>query len=559
MYIINRKGEKEPVAYEKIVSRVRRMCSGLDYHYVDANLVAQKVVASLESGMHTSRIDQITIEECIKLAIAHPDYLLLAGRIAISDLQKRVPKAGGFDPILENAIVHGRDDVFENITMFREFCNRYVRKDEHGLPVERIQHVLMRMAIKYTDTQAKAIEMYKAMSNGYYLPVQLNAVRTTLDENTCVKWMLASSAEIEFCMSKYHITNELIDMIDCVGAYTKSKINLSIDAWHMDISKSLELKARPGDCVYVPRLLIQRAIQDNDGIWSTFDPVDVPDLLDAKDDAAFEEAYARYENMPAVRKTQCPADTMLWALASWCEKTPSNRLVFGTCLTSGALAREERMAVALNLTKFVTPQEAAFDADLLVKIVRDTVPSGMCVAIHGFADTILAMCTSYAADGMLLQQRIVDVLHSYNLQASVSCPRVFGHMVSNGFEPLESITFEVDGQPVVYPTLVRHLVAEGQWDTDVRDMITIGGDNDRTEWMTTTIRDVSTGRLIDLTSDRQGDVIRVCDSGRHFVDAVKHACQAKTIGSIEYLPHKSHRYTLAPITRLRSIESVVNQ
>lgn len=43
MHVVKRDGRREPVMFDKITARIRRLCWGLDEQYIDPVLVAQKV------------------------------------------------------------------------------------------------------------------------------------------------------------------------------------------------------------------------------------------------------------------------------------------------------------------------------------------------------------------------------------------------------------------------------------------------------------------------------------------------------------------------------------
>lgn len=43
MHVVKRDGRREPVMFDKITARIRRLCWGLDERYIDPVLVAQKV------------------------------------------------------------------------------------------------------------------------------------------------------------------------------------------------------------------------------------------------------------------------------------------------------------------------------------------------------------------------------------------------------------------------------------------------------------------------------------------------------------------------------------
>ena len=59
-FVVKRDGKQEPVQFDKISVRIERLCRGLEG--VDALVVAQKVVAGVFSGVHTSRLDELAAE-----------------------------------------------------------------------------------------------------------------------------------------------------------------------------------------------------------------------------------------------------------------------------------------------------------------------------------------------------------------------------------------------------------------------------------------------------------------------------------------------------------------
>ena len=90
------------------------------------------------------------------------------------------------------------------------------------------------------------------------------------------------------------------------GGKRKGAVCAYLETWHLDIEEFLELRKNTGDerrrthdmntANWIPDLFMQRVI-DN-GEWTLFSPVDVPDLHD-KFGAAFEAAYLGYEAQAA--------------------------------------------------------------------------------------------------------------------------------------------------------------------------------------------------------------------------------------------------------------------
>jgi len=92
MYVVKRDGHKEPVMFDKITDRIKKLCYGLNDR-VDAVKVAMRVIEGLYDGVTTSELDNLAAETAASMTIAHPDYAQLAARIAISNLHKNTNKS----------------------------------------------------------------------------------------------------------------------------------------------------------------------------------------------------------------------------------------------------------------------------------------------------------------------------------------------------------------------------------------------------------------------------------------------------------------------------------
>lgn len=189
MYVIKRSGLCEPMHYDKITSRVERLCYRL-HPVVDPSMVAKKVIANITSGITTSNIDQLSADECVNMSYVHPDYGKLAARIAISDLHKNTDKlfSDAMSKLshmlapevmeiimnnkdrLDSAIVHGRDydllSYFGFCTLMKSYLLRSENRDK---VIERPQHMFMRVAVGiHRDDIDRVIETYDLMSAGYF-------------------------------------------------------------------------------------------------------------------------------------------------------------------------------------------------------------------------------------------------------------------------------------------------------------------------------------------------------------------------------------------------------
>ena len=197
MYVVKRDGHKEPVMFDKITDRIKKLCYGLN-DLVDAVKVTMRVIEGLYDGVTTSELDNLAAETAASMTIAHPDYAQLAARIAISNLHKNTnksfsetmkemyfyvnPRNNQKAPLLseevhnaiqENAeylnshIIYNRDfnyDYFGFKTLERSYLLKI-----NGKIVERPQHMLMRVAVGiHLNDLESVIETYDLMSKKFF-------------------------------------------------------------------------------------------------------------------------------------------------------------------------------------------------------------------------------------------------------------------------------------------------------------------------------------------------------------------------------------------------------
>jgi ribonucleoside-diphosphate reductase subunit M1 len=93
-------GRKENVYFDKITSRISKLCYGLNSSFVDPINVTQKVIMGVYQGVSTVELDNLAAETAACLTIKHPDYAILAARIAVSNLHKETKKV--FSQVIED-------------------------------------------------------------------------------------------------------------------------------------------------------------------------------------------------------------------------------------------------------------------------------------------------------------------------------------------------------------------------------------------------------------------------------------------------------------------------
>jgi len=209
---------KERVQFDKITARVSRLCYGLDPDHIDASAITQKVISGVYKGVTTVELDNLVsmhsilpppcmlaladsiqaAETAAYMTVTHPDYAILAARIAVSNLHKQTkkqfsaviddlfhyinPKNGKAAPMisekthetvmkhaeeLNSGIVYDRDFNYQYFgfkTLERSYLLRL-----NGKVAERPQQMIMRVAVGiHDDDIEKVIETYNLMSQKYF-------------------------------------------------------------------------------------------------------------------------------------------------------------------------------------------------------------------------------------------------------------------------------------------------------------------------------------------------------------------------------------------------------
>jgi ribonucleoside-diphosphate reductase alpha chain len=198
MQVIKRNQKRESVKFDKITARIEKLCYGLDRRFVNSIEVSKKVIEGLYDGVTTTELDNLAAETAASLTIKHPDYALLASRIAVSNLHKNTTKSfsqtmqllyeftdsknGKSLPLiaedvwqiinehaelLDSTIIYDRDYGFDYFG-FKTLEKSYLLKLD-GKIVERPQHMYMRVAIGiHKEDIESAIKTYHLMSERWF-------------------------------------------------------------------------------------------------------------------------------------------------------------------------------------------------------------------------------------------------------------------------------------------------------------------------------------------------------------------------------------------------------
>lgn len=195
MYVVKRSGAKEPVAFEKVSERLRKVATGLR---VNVTAIAQKVLAQIVNGIKTSELDVLSANLCISNVTISPDYGVLAANIIISNHQKNTPYTfaqaiatlhGSHDllgksvPIISEelaAVVAANAELIESridydrdykldFFGFKTLEKAYLLRDSKRRIIERPQHMWMRVSLGlWLNDLERAFETYDMMSRKFF-------------------------------------------------------------------------------------------------------------------------------------------------------------------------------------------------------------------------------------------------------------------------------------------------------------------------------------------------------------------------------------------------------
>jgi len=198
MLVVKRDGRLESVKFDKITARIEKLCYGLDMAYINPVDIAKRVITGIYDRVTTVALDNLAAEVTASMTSAHPDYAILAARIAISNLHKVTsqsfsntmkrfytyidPKTGEnasliakevysvikeHASLLDNTIDYARDFSYDYFG-FKTLERSYLMKLD-GKIAERPQHMLMRVAVGiHKDDIDAAIETYHLMSEKWF-------------------------------------------------------------------------------------------------------------------------------------------------------------------------------------------------------------------------------------------------------------------------------------------------------------------------------------------------------------------------------------------------------
>jgi ribonucleoside-diphosphate reductase alpha subunit len=217
MHVIKRNGKKETIKFDKVTARIEKLSYSLS-PLVNSIDVAKKVIEGIYDGVPTTELDNLAAETAASLATKHPDYAILASRIAVSNLHKNTIKSfsetmkklylyvdksnGKASPlladdvwavieehaeVLDSTIIYDRDFGFDYFG-FKTLEKAYLLKVD-GKIVERPQHMFMRVSVGIHKTDIDSIiKTYHLLSERWFThatPTLFNAGTPKAQMSSC--------------------------------------------------------------------------------------------------------------------------------------------------------------------------------------------------------------------------------------------------------------------------------------------------------------------------------------------------------------------------------------
>lgn len=216
MRVLKRNGKFENIGFDKILKRVKSIGQecGIKLNYTT---FVMKVIDQLYDGIPTSKIDELTAEQCASLSIQHPDYNTLAGRLIISNHHKNTNSS--FFSVMKKLYqfkdVHGNHyplvnkTFFENVEANKEILESMIDVERdylidyfgfktmeraylmkiNNIVVERPQYLWLRVALSiHGNNMIKVKQTYDLMSQKYFThatPTLFNAGSPNQQISSC--------------------------------------------------------------------------------------------------------------------------------------------------------------------------------------------------------------------------------------------------------------------------------------------------------------------------------------------------------------------------------------
>lgn len=240
-FVIKRNGEKVPIDWQKFFSRITHLCSKPYrlHENVDVNEIVRKTTEGVYPDISTVQLDELACRETTTMMVFHPDYGILAARIAMAKLYKETPDtfSEAMDKLykhgtisqkinsmvqqnakeLNSLVVNDRDFDY-SILGFRTMEKAYLLRI-NGKIVERPQYMMMRVAVALNleYVMEDIIETYTAISEKMYTHATPTLLNAGVIKNQLSSCFLATSTSSSIADLFHNILPECVDISSTAG------------------------------------------------------------------------------------------------------------------------------------------------------------------------------------------------------------------------------------------------------------------------------------------------------------------------------------------------------
>jgi ribonucleoside-diphosphate reductase alpha subunit len=357
MKVVKRSGKITEMLFDKVTTRLHKLCIMHPALTIQADKVAQKTVTSMYDGISTEEIDTLSAEVAVGMITDDPEYETLATRIVVSNMQKTSPKCFSDAMIslhtkgivsddfmkcmtleMDSWIDHQRDYTFGYFgikTLQRSYLNvgetpQYmfmrVALGIHGDDYPRVKETYDLMSQKFfthaTPTLFNAGTNHPQMSSCFLVAMKDDSVEgifETLKECAHIsKWsggigihcsnirangtiIKGTNGKSDGIVPMLRVFNNTARYINQGGGKRKGSFAFYLEPWHADVMDFLELRLNQGDeemrCrdLFTAMWIPDLFMQkvEEDGEWHLMCPNESPGLPDVHNEE-FNELYQSY-------------------------------------------------------------------------------------------------------------------------------------------------------------------------------------------------------------------------------------------------------------------------
>uniref|UniRef100_A0A8D0PD08 Ribonucleoside-diphosphate reductase large subunit n=1 Tax=Sus scrofa TaxID=9823 RepID=A0A8D0PD08_PIG len=483
MHVIKRDGRQERVMFDKITSRIQKLCYGLNMDFVDPAQITMKVIQGLYSGVTTVELDTLAAETAATLTTKHPDYAILAARIAVSNLHKETKKV--FSDVME--------DLFNYINPHNGKHSPMVAKSTLDIVLankDRLNSAIIYdrdFSYNYFGFKCFLLSMKDDSIEGIYDTLKQCALISKSAGGigvavSCIRatgsYIAGTNGNSNGLVPMLRVYNNTARYVDQGGNKRPGAFAIYLEPWHLDIFEFLDLKKNTGKeeqrardlffALWIPDLFMKRVETNQD--WSLMCPNECPGLDEVWGEE-FEKLYESYERQGHVRKvvkaqqlwyaiieSQTETGTPYMLYKDSCNRK-SNQQNLGTikcsnlCTEIVEYTSKDEVAVcnlaSLALNMYVT-SEHTYDFTKLAEVTKVIVrnlnkiidinyypipeaslsnkrhrPIG--IGVQGLADAFILMRYPFESpEAQLLNKQIFETIYYGALEASCDLAKEYG-------------------------------------------------------------------------------------------------------------------------------------